>query len=225
MPGPLNVYGDRLVSTTGRHGPDIASQRVDDLDRRALMHVLQHPGSVCVELGCGSGWHGLRLALLGASVHGYDLLAEPPVFEALRREAPLALRFVTKDVTQLREADLPARVDVGFAQRFIHFLPFEEALTLLRLVAAHMPRAAQFFISGSGLDSELGDGYAGKSDPLGARFAKLAPAMAEKHGIFARVCLYRAAELETLMQRAGFAPVEIWLSEFGNVKGVFEKRT
>ena len=35
-----DLYGDRLVATTGTHGPDIASQRIDDLDRRALEAVL-----------------------------------------------------------------------------------------------------------------------------------------------------------------------------------------
>ena len=31
MAASLNVYGDSLVMTTGKHGADISSQRMDDL--------------------------------------------------------------------------------------------------------------------------------------------------------------------------------------------------
>src|SRR6185437_3503288 len=49
---PVNLYGDRLIRTTGSHGADIASQRLDELDREALHHnlALPDPGVTCLDL-------------------------------------------------------------------------------------------------------------------------------------------------------------------------------
>ena len=63
----INLYGDKLLGTSGRHGADISSQRMDELDRTTIVFAAQMEDRECtaVDLGCGSGAHGLRLAALG----------------------------------------------------------------------------------------------------------------------------------------------------------------
>lgn len=218
----LNLYGDRLRVTTGSHGPDISGQRLDALDRHALTAVLQNESRpCCVDLGCGLGVQGLRFAMLGACSHLYDLQAEPELLTRLRSEYGLRLQFHSGDVRTLSASSLPKQIDLAYAQRFIHFLRFEQALALLRRVCARMPAGAPFFISGSGLGSELGQGYVGRGRPLLERYAPLAPEMAAKHGILEPVCLYDPEELTALMVQAGCVPQQVWRSEFGNLKGIF----
>ena len=225
MADELNIYGDSLVATTGTHGADIASQRLDDLDYRALSDILEHGGRPCtaVDIGCGSGWQGARFAMLGADVHLFDLLDEPLLVRTLREEFRLPLRYTGGDVTVVEAADLPTRIDLGFSQRFVHYLRFDAATVLLQRFGSKMPPASKFFISASGIQSELGEEYPGRTLPLAARFAQISQLMQARHGIIEPVCLYDEAELIALMATAGFSVVDIWSSPFGNIKGVFSR--
>jgi len=221
----LNEYGDSLIATTGVHGADIASQRLDDLDRDALSDLLERRGEPCtsVDIGCGFGWQGLRFAMLGAGVHFYDLLDEPAIVRTLREDHHLPLVYTKGDVTTIQAASLPTRIDLGFSQRFIHYLEFETAVAMLRRFATRMPTASPFYMSASGINSELAEDYRDRDALLTERFALLSPSIRARHGISAPVCLYDEADLSTLMAGAGFVAVKVWSSPFGNVKGVFRK--
>lgn len=80
---------------------------------------------------------------------------------------------------------------------------------------------AKLFLSASGLLSELGSDYKGKSDNLPERFSPLSAAMAEKHNIHEPVCLYTQDDLVALCKHASFSCDNVFSSAFGNVKGVF----
>lgn len=80
------------------------------------------------------------------------------------------------------------------------------------------------FLSASGMDSELSEGYPACGLPVDRRFARLAANMAEKHAILAPVCLYRPSELEDLARDAGWAVENVFVSPFGNVKLVAVKK-
>src|ERR1700683_4029081 len=102
----LNLYGDVLVPTTGTHGADIGSQRIDDLDKHALNHLLTLEESriSAIDLGCGFGWQGARFSMLGASAHLYDLLPPSPLVKSLSVEEPLELYYSSCDLRRLRAA-------------------------------------------------------------------------------------------------------------------------
>jgi hypothetical protein len=219
----LNDLGDRLVPTTGRHGADIARQRLDALDRAALRHAigLELPATA-LDLGGGHGMQALRLAALGLDTWLIDQLPRAQTVLGIAGLAEaLPLRHLQIDARALAAGDLPDAIALCCSQRFIHYLRRAEALALLRLVRERMRPDARLYLSASGLDSELGDGYAAARVPVTERFASLSPLMAGKHGIHEPVCLYAPHELESLAEDAGFVCEEVSASVFGNVKGVF----
>jgi hypothetical protein len=220
---PTNVYGDDLDLAEGGHGAEIARQRMDALDREALAYALELGSGCAIDLGCGAGVQGLRFAALGFETVLIDTLPhERTVLGAAEIDRVLPIRYLRTDARGLREDDLPARVALAYSQRFIHHLAFGEAVALLRVVRARMPAGARLFLSASGLASELGEGYRDASRPLSARYAALTPAMRAKHHIEGPVCLYSRDDLASLARAAGFQVERVALSEFGNVKGVFE---
>jgi SAM-dependent methyltransferase len=225
----LNSYGDRLLPTTGSHGADIASQRLDELDRRALIHLLDLVAAgaerpTCVDLGCGLGWQGLRFALLGAASHLFDQQPQSPPVRALRQLPGVQLTYNCTDLTALGPGDVPSDITIAFSQRFVHYLPHAAAHALIGRIAARMTPGGLFFLSASGIDSELGGRYPARGTAIDQRFAPLDPPMQEKHGIFAPICLYSEADLTQLMSSGGFEALSIWRSAFGNLKGVFRRR-
>lgn len=220
---PLNLYGDQLVETSGRHGGDIASQRIDDLDRACLEYCLAlGPGVAAVDIGCGLGAQGFRLAALGAAVtlcDPVDISERVGSFYALFPAAPV--RFLQCDARDLGADNFDQPLDIVYSQRAIHYLRFDEARTLLEMLRGVCRSGARFFISASGIDTELGDGYAGKTCDVAERMAPLAPEMAVKHGVHDAICLYSLEELAGLGETAGLEVISVTASAFGNKKAIF----
>jgi hypothetical protein len=224
MTNSINLYGDKLIATTGEHGADISSQRMDDLDVETLIYALQNreKGGAFLDIGCGIGIQGFRLAALGFETVLIDWVpVETTVLRIAGLSELLPLSYVMKDVRSLESTDLPERILVCYSQRFIHYLRFHEAVTLLQLVRSRMLSGAKLFLSASGLLSELGDNYEGKAQELSRRFNLLAEPMADKHNIHEPVCLYTPDDLVALCQTASFACDRVFSSPFGNVKGIF----
>ena len=221
----LNSYGDMLMTTTGHHGADIASQRMDDLDKESLQFALTLPSdSTACDLGCGYGAHSLRLATVLTRVLMIDLMDRSKwVEDANTVLGGTHLFAIQKDATLLSQADLPPEIHLLYSQRFIHYLRYPEAKNLLKLFASRMTRGSMMFISASGMNSELGDGYAGNKSNLEQRFASLSPRMATKHQVEMPVCLYDEKDLERLGMESGFVPTSVLRSPFGNIKGCFRR--
>jgi len=223
----LNLYGDKIVDTTGLHGADIASQRMDELDLEALRFAVASSEAlekVAIDLGCGLGFQGIRLAILEWRSFLYDMLDIHDRIALVREVVGVQdLVFRKLDLRHASDDDFPSTIGLVFSQRFIHYLRFEEASQLLAIVASKLHPLGRLFLSASGMESELGLSYAASEDPVEVRFDILAPEMQEKHAIYEPVCLYREEELQNLVLPHGFRAVRIWSSPFGNVKGIFEK--
>ncbi len=222
--GKLNLYGDVFTKTSGTHGSDIASQRMDELDRMSLKQACQELEVNVLDIGCGLGAQSVRFALLGAKVTAVDIVDSRHTISD-----HLALLGMKTDAVDFRKTDICSFMDrcdktynVIYSQRFIHYLSYKEAFRLAEKLYQHTEKGGQVFISASGMSSELSNGYdAGKT--IEERFSKLEPQMAQKHGILEPVCLYYKEELQELFAKVGYTPVSIWTSSFGNVKAVFKK--
>ncbi len=217
---PINQYGDTLIPTTGRHGVNISEQRVDELDQGCLDFVRTlAPESQVIDIGGGSGAQSKRIAELGASVLMVDLTDQAEAImkfnNALGRQA---IRFMRRDVREIKVDDWPQTVCCVYSQRMLSFLPYADALQLLVTLRDRAVPCAQFFISVGGLDTELGVDYPDADKPVEGRFERLSPAAAKKCEIYSHQCLYRANDLKQLAEAAGLPVVKLWSSAFGNIK-------
>jgi len=225
MNDAINLYGDQLHATTGTHGTDIAKQRLDHLDIAAIKHILGQQGRkmMALDLGCGWGIQGLRFASLGVTTTLIDQLPpEQMVIGTGDLNKALPINYQQVDLNDLNALQLPPTLNLIFSQRFIHYLPFNQAVRLLQLLRGQVVDDARLYLSASGLDTELGNGYSDKPKCIEERFSAPAPVMAEKHGILEPVCLYQSGDLEQPALSAGYAPLSVWQSDFGNIKGIFK---
>ena len=216
------MYGDDLSRLAGTgHGADIGSQRMDDLDQLAVKYLAGLPQDmrVACDMGCGKGGLVSHLCDTGAVVTGVDVnpMPDTPVFTHGRAT------YIQAD---LRDTDFSflEGVNVVTCQRTIHYFPAAMAVYLLSEVRRRMLDTGVLFISASGLNSELGNGYPHAMHPRYHRFAKLSPAMRQKHGIAAPVCLYTEPDLGEVLTAAGFMVETRFTSPFGNIKMVAKAR-
>ena len=133
----------------------------------------------------------------------YDLLDEPAIVRTLREDHHLPVVYTKGDVTTIQAASLPTRIDLGFSQRFVHYLEFETAVAVLRRFATRMPTASPFYMSASGIHSELAEDYRDRDAPLTQRFALLSPSIRARHGISGlSVCTTRPISLRSAAKQA-----------------------
>lgn len=227
IPRVVNGHGDRRIEAGAGHGIDIASQRADDLDELAIAH-LQHLRAdrllaLAADLGCGQGAQAVRMARTGATTYGVDLAPLfGPALAAARAES-LGMTFITGDLRQI-ESLLPRAVNVIVCQRTLHYFNSADVHQVLAGIRRILLPGGRFYASASGIDSELGLDYAGRSEPPARRYRELAPAMADKHNIRGPVCLYNEDEFAHVLQYAGFAVDRVYRSSFGNIKAVARAR-
>jgi SAM-dependent methyltransferase len=211
----LNSYGDTHVKNGG-HGCDIASQRLDDLDRMCLSASRSLPSSTVIELGAGRCGLANKLSREGANVTAVDL-------RDFAHEAALRVEFIRADAIEFMQSIRNSSVDIIVSQRTLHYYPYARAVTLLRNICRSLKKNGLLFISASGLDSELSEGYIGKKMLVTNRHTKLAAGMSEKHNIIEPVTLWSEEELNNSVIESGLSIEKIYSSEFGNVKVIARK--
>ncbi len=219
----LNDYGDKHRDTTGRHGTDIASQRIDDLDRRCLLDILNGvlDRGVALDVGCGSGYHGLRMASLGCPTILIDLLDMSERVRAIKASFPdLNVSYYHGPIEKFLLSYREANISAFYSQRTIHYMTFQESVNILTQARKILNKRSKVYISASGLNSELGAGYGHAARDVRERFSDLSAEMAQKHSIGEKVCLYTEKDVELLAKLSGFHVDEVWSSRFGNVKAI-----
>jgi hypothetical protein len=226
MPGRLNIYGDRLRPTSGAHGGDITSQRLDELDRLCLAAAIRLGPTEAwsMDLGCGFGAQGMRFALLGLNALLVDQIAPSGLVRSFAEPHEFRIRLTyiqTKAQVLVNWRAHFTPLNLIYSQRFIHYLTFSESHDLMSLLRTACLPGTRLFISASGLHSELGRSYPARNQHIEERYAHLSSAARRKHGIEAQVCLYAEEDLAGLMRSSGFRKLKLWTSPFGNVKGVF----
>ena len=227
--GALNSHGDVLLPTTGFHGGNISSQRVDELDEACLEFVVSRASGeappVAIDIGGGNGAQAYRMARLGADVTFIDLTDQRAAIgefnAALGRRA---IRFVQGDVRAIDLRSIAQPFDVIYSQRMMGCIRYGELRSLLEGLYAYSNPGARCFLSASGLDTEYGADYPHRDRPIAARWSTLCPRMAEKHQMYAPECLYREEELADLTASCGFAIVRRWRSAFGTPKVIAQRR-
>lgn len=218
----INSYGDRLLwpSDLG-YGGEISSQREDSLDQTAMQEAACLSGEmydkrpVLYDIGSGLGTMSIKFAEIGCTVITCNI--EPmPHLRRLSREtrAILPNHILEKDVRFVDWTMFP-EANIVYSQRFLHFIRFHEAVQLIRSVTERT-NDCSVYMSISGLSSELGNGYF--KAPLENRFDYLSKEMAQKHNIRQKVCLYDMDDAKLLVENCGLKIIQLWLSDFGNVK-------
>jgi 2-polyprenyl-3-methyl-5-hydroxy-6-metoxy-1,4-benzoquinol methylase len=220
------VYIDRQLTTTSGHGVDVAIQREDDLDCSAIERIkslIDRPQGTVVhalDAACAAGGQARRMARAGAVVTAVDLHDYgADLLNAAAEEGLTGIEFVQAD---LGHADLYRELgqfDVIIAQRFIHYLPFPEAIDVVKLFKSALVPDGKLYLSASGLRSELGRNYNG-AIALANRFSELWQPMADKHGIHGKVCLYEEEDMRALFKASGMAAEKVYASPFGNIKSI-----
>jgi SAM-dependent methyltransferase len=217
-----NCYGDTLTPNPAGYGVDIASQRADDLDQIALDFLSKvHISAKALDLACGGGGQAVRMARVDSNIKvlASDIVDLKAGVEAHARAAGVVVTFIRQDMRALPGNLLQfAPFDVVVCQRAIHYLRYDDAGTMLRLLKELLHPLSRLYLSASGLHSELGQDYPGKDVPIPQRYHPLAAPMAEKHSSHGPVCLYTVEEIDTLLVNSGYRVLKAFRSTFGNVK-------
>lgn len=226
MTDSLNEYGDKLIKTSGSHGADISSQRIDDLDEKSLYYVIENNARPLkgLDIGCGSGIHSVRLSLLGAQMSLIDRIDLQERIKEIAQMLNLKLSYIQYDVRKINLLNLGTTFDFVYTQRFIHYLTYDEARDLMIWINSITKKGSKLYMSASGIHSELGNDYPGKKIDIKNRYHFLSSEIAQKHNILEKVCLYSMDELSELISSHNFSLVKVWTSSFGNIKAIAEKR-
>ena len=206
-----------LVNETGDVLESLATQEVR---RRVRMGE-----RVCaLDLDCGHSGLFLRLASAGAEVRavdGADLqVAVNDVARAHGVGERVAFQRLALDELQRAEAPAGAPFDLIVIHRSLPFLPFADAVGLLRRLVGWLRIGGKLYVSAFGKHSELGDHYPAAGRFVQQRFAELEPGVARKYGISGPLCLYSERDLFLLLFEAGASVLKTFTTTHGNVKAV-----
>lgn len=217
-----DAQADKPRKTPSGHGIDVAVQREDYLDGSAVRQirrlVAEGGAASALDAACAAGGQARRMARAGASVTAVDLHSDgAELLRAASDEGLTTIAFIQAD---LRDRALYPRLgqfDLVIAQRFIHYLPFTEAVNVISLFRQALRPHGRLYLSASGLRSELGQNYHGAAE-IAERFAALWPPMANKHGMHEKVCLYEEQDMRALLAAGGMRAEKLYTSPFGNLK-------
>lgn len=207
-------------------GIDISKSRLDDLDKKAILFSLKNniknPSKKFADFGCGSG--KLSICISSFGYHGYlfDLKNYKKRFRDLAISMSIKIDYSKAKIQDINYYDFPKKLDFVISQRTLHYLEYKQVKSFLKKVKKNLNPGGRVFISFSGIKSELGRGYEAEED-ISKRFFKLSTDNQTKFEIRKPICLYSKKNVQDLFKEFCFKEVELWESDFGNIKAIYEK--
>ena len=203
------------------YGVDVASKRLDSLDKRCLSRIAelieQGTAPRVLELGCGSGGFSVAAAAAGAQVVAVDIADYQAAIAARFTAAAVptnSVRFIEGALEDVLAQFSPDEFTLVVMQRTLHYLPYQTALQALRDVRRCVTGA--LYVSVTGVETAMGEYYPFQRAPLEERFAPLDLAGQRLFFMTEPVCLYQAAELQQVLTDAGWSVVWSHTTAFGN---------
>ncbi len=201
-----------------QYGVDIASTRLDDLDKRVLADVCEQvdrgeEGSV-LDIGCGQGGLALALAAAGTRVRALDIDDYAEVIQAQSAKTDTKIDFIQADIRDWLTTNT-VEFDLVVLQRVLHYLPYEDARTVLEKLRL---QSDTLYVSVTGTTTAIASHYDALRLPLSKRWGGLDATGQELFSITAPLCLYTEDELRTLLEESGWKIEWLRVSDFGNIK-------
>lgn len=201
-----------------QYGVDVASVRLDDLDKRVLAAVEQMVGagvSPCVlDVGCGQGGLSGALAAAGATVTAIDIDDYGDVLHGQSMSHGDAIDFIHADIRDWVTTNTE-RFNLVVLQRVLHYLPYEDARIALEKLHVVSDR---FYLSVTGAETAIANHYEVLKEPITERWGKLDKVGQELFSISAPLCLYTEGEVRELLEKTGWKTDWLRVSDFGNIK-------
>ena len=210
----------QVATTMPLYGVDVASNRLDELDR-SLLQLVSEVSAIggaprVLELGAGRGGLTLHLLAAGAQVTAVDCADVADYYAPLHVAYPGQLQFIQTDILSFVVQEVGVRYfDVVSCQRTLHYLQADEvAIILSRL----QTMCTWLYLSVTGTESAIGFAHPCGDAPLAERFAILPPAAQKTFSISAPLCPYTSAEVQDVLMYAGWHITFFRTSAFGNHK-------
>jgi hypothetical protein len=204
-----------------KYGIDISKGRVDNLDKSVIRYAIDYKGKkVAVDIGSGQSRLSVVLALLGFDVWCYDIEDHSKYFATLNDIIGVEERihFNQLDLSTLSYLELPDDIIIAVSQRCLHHLPYLDAKNILTILNKKMAKNGRVYISLSGINSKLSNGYKCANSPVTERFCEVGETGKTIYSIDGNVCLYDKEEARRLVEECNFIIDDIIESDFGNIK-------
>ncbi len=194
------------------YGVDVASVRLDDLDKRviAMVEAMLRAGSRprVLDVGCGRGGLIDALRRVGAQVTGLDIIDYRTEVERAGAD------FYHRDIRDWLRGNTET-FDVVVLQRVLHYVPYRDAVEVLRKLCGV---TGTLYLSVTGLQTAIANHYDAGKHPLQSRWGSLDASGQELFRITEPLCLYAESEIMSLLMETGWEVVWSRVSDFGNIK-------
>jgi SAM-dependent methyltransferase len=203
-----------------KYGVDIASTRLDDLDKRVLADVRERISrgeeASVLDVGCGRGGLAAALVAAGATVTALDIDDYRDEYVGCTNGR---LEWVRADIRAWVKDNMK-QYDIVVLQRVLHYLPYADAKELLLALQA---MTDTFYLSVTGTTTAIANHYDKLGEPLERRWGVLDTVGQELFSITAPICLYSEEEILGLFKDGGWQVEWARVSDFGNIKVIATK--
>ncbi len=201
-----------------QYGVDVASTRLDDLDKRVLAAVKEMVSAGVsprvLNVGCGQGGLARALVQVGAAVTALDIDDYSDVIHEQSVSHSDAINYIQADIRDW-VATNTEQFDLVVLQRVLHYVPYEDA----RMVLEKLHSVSDtLYLSVTGTTTTIASHYEALTKPITERWGKLDAVGQELFSISAPLCLYSEGEVRTLLAETGWQVEWLRVSDFGNIK-------